>query len=62
MRKSALRGALHALIERHAVLRTTYETVADGSFTQRVRAAPGDALERVAQWRDDFHPLLFLKC
>ena len=43
----AFRGALSALIERHAVLRTTFEVGADGSFVQRVRVVPeGDALLR----------------
>ena len=34
----ALRAAMGAVVERHAVLRTTYEVGADGSFAQRVHA------------------------
>ena len=33
----AMRAALEALVERHAVLRTTYEVGADGGFAQRVQ-------------------------
>ena len=43
----ALRAALSAVIERNMVLRTTYETDADGGFTQWVRCTPeGDRLLR----------------
>ena len=38
---AALRGALGAIVERHAVLRTTYEVDVEGRFAQRVRATPG---------------------
>ena len=51
---TALRGALAAVIERHAVLRTTYEMDGEGGFVQRVRATPnGDALLREMSAADD---------
>jgi len=34
----AMRAALEALVERHAVLLMTYEVAADGGFAQRVRS------------------------
>jgi len=45
----ALRGALAALVERHAVLRTTYEVADEGGFAQRVRSrlAKGALLREV---------------
>ena len=46
LQPKALRGALSALVERHQVLRTTYEVDDDG-FTQRVGGVPeGEALLR----------------
>ena len=44
----ALRGALRALVERHAVLCTTYDMAADGGFMQHARTPlEGEALLRV---------------
>ena len=37
---SALRAAVAAVVERHAVLRTTYKLGAKGEFVQCVHAAP----------------------
>ena len=39
-RGAAWRVAVASVVDRHAVLRTTYEVVGDGGFAQRVRATP----------------------